>query len=275
VRNNVPNLTGDKVPPRAVLRYKPSAKSSVYASFTLGYKPGLLNVGGGNFTDLNIKPEKIAAYEIGFKYGDRKFSFDTAAYYYDYKNLQVSSYNGVQSILTNAATARIYGIEAQTRYRFDDHFSVNASAAYPNAKYRKFLTAPFYDVAHPDPATGLFPIGDADVSGLEMQHAPKFTASAGAQYGTELARGRLVLSGNLYYTSKFYFDAADEFEQKAYKTLGLRAEWTDPHNRFTVAVFGDNVTDSHYRTQVLPSNFGIGSMWAFPATVAGSLRIKL
>jgi iron complex outermembrane receptor protein len=272
VRVNVPSLKGDRVTPRVVLRYKPTEQSSVYASFTRGYKPGLLNVGGASLTGIVIRPENISAYEVGYKYGTRSFSFDVSSYYYDYKNLQVSGYNGTQSLLTNAAAARIYGLEGEARYSPIDGLNLNVAAAYTNGKYKNFDTAPFYDLSSPF----LYDIGarPGGASGQQMQHTPKITGSAGASYTTAAAGGSLTVSGNLYYTSKFFFDPAGQFPQKAYETLGLRAEWTDPSDRFTLAVFGDNVTNSHYRIQVLPSNFGIGGFSAYPATVGASAKVK-
>ena len=272
IRTNVPSLTGDNVTPRVVLRYKPTEQSSVYFSYTRGYKPGLLNVGGGTLSDLNISPEHISAYEIGFKYGAPRFSFDAATYYYDYSNLQVASYNGTQSLLTNAASARIYGLEAQTDYRMTDDFDINGSFAWTDAEYTKFDTAPFYDISSPF----LFNIGTrpGGASGQEMQRAPKLTATAGARYGFDVFNGHAALSGNVYYTSKFYLDPAGQFPQASYTTLGLRLQWTPNSTPVTFALYGDNVTDARYRTQILPSNFGIGSVWAYPATVGFSVRYK-
>ena len=272
VRTNVPSIDGSKVTPRAVVRYKPTETSSAYVSFTHGYKPGLLNVGGASLQDLVIEPESISAYEVGYKYGLKAFSFDVASYAYDYKNLQISSYNGTQSILTNAATARIYGAEGDLRYSPLDGLNLNLAAAYTDAKYRNFDSAAFYDLSSPF----LYNIGSrpGGASGQQMQLAPKVTGSAGASYTTELARSHLTFSGNLYYTSGFTFDAAGQFPQKAYETLGLRLEWTDPSDKLTLALYGDNVTDSHYLIQVLPSTFGIGGTWAYPATVGGSVKYK-
>jgi iron complex outermembrane receptor protein len=54
----------------------------------------------------------------------------------------------------------------------------------------------------------------------------------------------------------------------------LRVEWSDPSDKLTLALYGDNVTDSRYLIQVLPSTFGIGATWAYPATVGGSVKYK-
>ncbi len=271
-RTNVPSLISNDVTPRVVLRYKPTDRSSVYFSYTHGYKPGLLNVGGGTLSDLNIAPEHISAYEIGYKYGSPRFSFDAASYYYDYSNLQVSSYNGTQSLVTNAASARIYGLEGQGDYRVTDDLDVNASAAWTDAEYTKFDTAPFYELTSPFLYNIITVPGGA--SGQEMQRAPKLTASGGARYGFDIASGRAAISGNVYYTSKFFMDPAGQFLQGSYTTLGLRLQWTPDRTPVTFALYGDNVTDARYRTQILPSNFGIGNVWAYPATIGFSMRYK-
>lgn len=41
----------------------------------------------------------------------------------------------------------------------------------------------------------------------------------------------------------------------------LRAECTDPSNRFTFAVDGDNVTNEEYRTMAQTNATGIGADW--------------
>jgi iron complex outermembrane receptor protein len=107
-----------------------------------------------------------------------------------------------------------------------------------------------------------------------MQRSPDFTASLGANYRFEMLGGDTTLSGNFYYTSKFYFDPTQQSSQDAYGLLGLHAEWVDPSRRYTVAVYGDNVTGQRYRTQVLPNTTGFASVWAAPATWGVSLGAK-
>ncbi|KHK93653.1 TonB-dependent receptor [Novosphingobium malaysiense] len=276
-------LKNDSFTPRAVVRFKPSEESSIYASYTRGYKAGMLNVGG--LSKRPIKPEKINAYEMGFKYEDRVFSLDLAAYYYDYKDLQVSSFQDGAVQLRNAASSEIYGVEGQLRYKVDSHLSVTAGAAWTHARYKKFPNDPYYSycdpvAAAPDPlACGAGGIGSlvqttVDGKGFRMQRAPDFTANLGAAYGFDLGGGRTTFSGNLYYTSKFFFDSAEQFLQKGYATLSLRAQWEDPSQHFTVAVYGDNVTDQRYLTQVQYNTLGVGAVWNAPVTWGVQLGVK-
>jgi iron complex outermembrane receptor protein len=81
-------VSGDRVTPRAVLRYALNDRSSVYASYTKGYKASLTDVVGGGV----VEPESMNAFEIGYKYASRAFSLNLASWYYDYKNLQLSIY---------------------------------------------------------------------------------------------------------------------------------------------------------------------------------------
>ena len=284
----VPNLKGDKFTPRVVVRYKPSNSSSIYASYTRGYKAGILNVGG--LSQVPVKPEKIQAFEVGYKYDARVLSVELAGFYYDYKNLQVSSYQSGQAQIRNAASSEIYGVEGQFRYRVSDAFSVNAGGVWTHARYKSFPNAPYYTWCDPAAAAGsaLWCVPQAlggfgpgaivqssiDASGFKMQRSPEFSGNIGASYKIPLADGNLTLSGNLYYTSSFYFDPEQQFRQDGYALLSLRAQWVDPSDRFTVAVFGDNVTNKRYQTQVLFTTIGTGAVWNSPTTYGVSLGAK-
>lgn len=278
----VPSISGDRFTPRAVIRYKPDDRSSVYASYTRGYKAAIIDVGGtcqnSPYICNDVKPEVIDAFEIGYKYDDRSLSLELSAFYYDYKNLQVSLFEAGTAKIVNAAKSRIYGLDGQVRYRFNDAFEVNVGAAWTHARYVEFTNAPIYTpclsvvplTVTPNPCVnnGLtFLIVPRDLTDVTMQRTPEFTGNIGARYRTELGGGRLTLSGNLYYSSSFFFGPSGiQFPQKGYETLSLRAEWRDPSDRFSIAAYGDNVTNSRYKTQVQYANFGIGSNWSKPVT---------
>ncbi len=283
----VNDLKHNSFTPRVVVRYKPSQESSVYASFTRGYKAGILNVGG--LSQQPVAPEKINAYEVGYKYEDRAFSADLAGFYYDYKNLQVSSYQNGAAQIRNAASSRIYGAEAQLRYRFSSAFNVFGGVAWTHARYTSFKSAPYYSYCDPAVTSFANPLNCAfsgtqsrggivettiDASHFHMQRSPEITANLGASYSAPLAGGKLTLSGNEYYTSSFYYDPEQQFKQKAYALTSLRAQWTDPSERYTLAVYGDNVTNVRYQSQVLFNTLGIGSVWAPPVTYGVQIGAK-
>ena len=274
-------LKNDSVTPRFVIRFKPDHDSSIYASFTRGYKAGILNVGGQSL--VPVKPETINAFEVGYKYDNRVFSFEAAGYYYDYSNLQVSSFQNGAAQIRNAASSEIYGAEASAHYRVSSAFQLNAGVSYTHARYKSFTNAPYYSYCDPSAAAGpmAFTSGvgsltqtTVNASGFQMQRAPEFTANAGASYAFDAFTGRLTLSGNAYYTSSFYFDPSQQFKQNGYEQVSLRAQWVDPSKKYTVAVFGDNVTNRRYQTQGLFNTLGIGATWNSPAVWGVSLGAK-
>jgi iron complex outermembrane receptor protein len=108
-----------------------------------------------------------------------------------------------------------------------------------------------------------------------MQRAPEFTGNIAARYSTDLGGGRFVLSGNLAYSSTVYAGPSGiQFPQKGYENLALRAEWTDSTDRYTIGLWGDNVTNSRYRTQVQYANNGIGANWNKPTTFGVDLSAR-
>lgn len=266
-------VVNDRVTPRVVLRYELSNEASVYASFTRGYKAALIDL-ARETGPAPVRPESLDAFEAGLKYATHGLSFNVASWYYNYKDLQVSSYlpsstGGFLARIDNAATARIYGVEGDVRYQMTPDFTVGASAAYVNAKYKNFPASNRFVFNNVGTLVPQLPF---DSSGLQMQRAPEFTAAADARYEFALAGGRLGLSGNVYYTSKIFFDAAEQFRQDGYALVGVRADWTDPSDQLTLAVYGDNVTGTKYLKQFNTGGFGAG--WGSPSTWGVSLRYK-
>ncbi len=302
---NLDTVKGDRVTPRVVLRYKPTEEMSVYASYSKGYKAAFLDLGGGT-TNRTVKPEKIDAFEVGLKFDNRRISFEAAGFYYDYKDLQVSLYQSGQALIVNAASAKIYGLDAQIRVNVSDHFSFNAGANIIHARYKDFRNAPIYTPCFTistavNPATGRFldpnascgvfdptsinynpagagqayPITPTQLNDVTMQRAPSFTGNIGARYRADLAGGELQLSGNLYYSSKFFFGPSGiQFPQKGYEVLSLRAQWSDASDHYQIAVYGDNVTNSRYKTGVQYGNNGIGANWSKPTTYGIEFGVK-
>lgn len=266
-----PTLTTSRFTPRGVIRYQIDNQSSVYASVSKGYKSAIYNISSTVTPATPILPESILAYEVGYKHAGSDLSYNISGYYYDYTNQQLAQSriinNVPQTSITNAASSHLYGIDADMRYQFDDHFSVNVGANWSHARYKDFQGGPGFDETN-------FRSLVVEASGLRMTRAPDFTTNAGAAYTADLGGGKVVLSGNAYYTSKFYFDLVEQVPQKSYATLDLRVEWTDPTDRYTLALAGKNVTDTHYLNQASQNALGIGAVWAAPATVEGSVRVK-
>lgn len=278
-RVDVPDMDDKQVTPRIALRYEPSEQTSLYASYAEGFKSGILNVGGGTMDHIEVDPEHIDAYEVGYKYHRGDLLVELAAFYYDYKDLQVASYIGASSVIRNAANSTVYGVDAQLRYALTEQWEFSLGGTWLDASYDDFEESQSWSqctdpVFCTGPNAGLFLPSYEDASGNEMQRSPEFTATLGMSYITGLLDGELNLSGTLYHTSDFYFDSSESYRQDSYQLLSLRAQWTDPSGRYTLAVYGDNLTDEHYRSQVLPQFYGTLNTWGAPRTVGVSVGVQ-
>jgi iron complex outermembrane receptor protein len=267
--------------PRLVLRYEIAEDTNVYASFSKGFKSGFINT---QPPYSPVKPEKLDAYEVGFKTARGAFRFDAAAYYYDYKDLQVGAVivvNGVNSsVSANAATAEIYGAEAQFAGRLAENLNVNAGVAYTHARYKSF---PNSLVSLPSPVTGLNsgtcapPAGrqcTQDWSGQRLARAPDWTLQLGLDYAIPASFGEIALAGNGVYTTSMPVSRSDiglngtgyRYEQPDTFVLNLRAAWTLPNKQWTFTVFGNNVTDETTYAVLTGSAFGDYKVENDPAT---------
>jgi iron complex outermembrane recepter protein len=260
---NVPDTahTWGAVTPRAVLRYKLTPDSNVYASFTEGYKSGIIPI--LQTPPTPVAPEKVNAFEVGYKIASSIFSFDTAAFYYKYNNLQIQAYQGTISTTENAAKSTIYGLDSQLAAKLGSHFTARIGAAYTHSVYDSFPGAEDY-VEGPN---GIFLNPSVDASGKELERSPKFTGTLGLGYQTPLARGQLALDADLYASSLFYFDPVNRFSQGAYSVLNLRSTWTTPDSHWAFSLYGTNVSNTKYRIEVLPGPFAIQQAYAEPAAV--------
>jgi len=246
----------DSVTGKVGVQYDVARSQNVYATYSTGYLDGGLNYTVCPTQNV-FNPEKIKAYEIGYKSRlfDNHVTFNISAFYYDFTDLQVSRDVGVNVLTENAAGAHVKGIEAEAYWFPDSHLTFNANFSYLDAKYTDFFSEdplnPFaVGVSRPttiEPGTG--GLVAQDVSGNFLSNAPRFSGNAGVAYRTDTySWGSLVLRTDVAARSHFYLrefnDPLDE--QKAYALVNLSAIWNAPGGRYTVRIFGNNVTNHAY-----------------------------
>jgi iron complex outermembrane receptor protein len=132
----------------------------LYGSLATGYKAGGFNdgcVAGANVGGvacpaaaaveqdyLYYQPEELRAWEAGLKSRllDGRLSFDAAAFYYDYTNLQLSSnaiVSGAPRLLTaNAGQARSRGLELDGELRVGANGRLRYGATFLDAHYAAY-----------------------------------------------------------------------------------------------------------------------------------------
>jgi iron complex outermembrane recepter protein len=254
--------------PRAVLRYALNSTSNVYASYSQGFKSGYVNSGDNPFVTPYVKPvqpEKVYAYEIGYKGRlARGVSLNLAAFYYDYKDLQVYVYSPPVEYYQNAASARIKGLDGDVTINLGRGLTFSAGGAYLDAKYRKFPNAEAYV---PDAAGFGYDVISINASGNRLPRAPKFSGNATLDYRVDTSAGRFGANVSGTYNSGITYDAANEVWQKHYATLGANISFEPAAIKgLRLVLWGKNLTNKTYLSSELESQFVIGGTYAEPRT---------
>ena len=260
----------DDVSPRLVARYELDEESSVYGSYSQGFKAGMLQPSAPSLEPID--PESVDAWEIGYKTDRGALSFNTAAFYYDYQDMQVASFNGTQALVVNAASSTIYGAEFQLSARVAEHWTLGLAAAWTDAEYDEFPGSQPRNLDPTSPAYLQIVAGDA--SGNPMMRTPELSGVASAEYATPLAAGNLRLNATLTYSDEFWFDPNRQFLQDAYALLDLRATWESPGGHFSVTAFAKNLTDEEYLSQLLPGDYAIQQGYAKPRSYGVMLGLR-
>jgi len=262
------DVTFNDVSPRAVIRYEITDNSNVYASWSRGFRSGFISISSPFNT---VKPEKIDAFEVGYKMRRGRFRLESSAFYYDFRDLQVSGsvtdpLTGLPlPLTTNAESAEVYGAEVSVAAEVVKDFNVSLGAAYTHAEYKKFTGAAVNGISpttglnvsacpnpNPPPATITCV---QDFSGRTLNRAPKLTVNLGADYMIKSSIGTWFLSGNVSYSSKFIPTRGDlhpitgehRYGGNAYTLVNVRLGWSpfDDHD-FKISLVGQNIFDKRY-----------------------------
>jgi iron complex outermembrane receptor protein len=119
----------------AAARYHISDSQMAYARVASGFRPGGSN-GVLPGVSPTYGPDKTTNYELGYKasYLDRRLELETALFYIDWTNIQLSALNEYDEGFTvNGNKARSRGAQLSSRYLIGDGFSAQASLTYTDA----------------------------------------------------------------------------------------------------------------------------------------------
>jgi len=189
------------------LAYKSTKNYNLFGTFSTGFKPVGLNLGGlptdnGRvMTELAVvKPERILHYEIGLKSQPLKnLIFNLTVYNSDIKDYQIQvqaeSLQLNRGYLANAEKVRVQGIETDISYTFSN-FYFFTNLAYTEAIYKKFTNAP--------PAledTG--GVNYVDISGGVLPGVSKWAGSTGGEFN--FAGKFLKYEGDYFFALDSYY----------------------------------------------------------------------
>ncbi|MXO65387.1 TonB-dependent receptor [Altericroceibacterium endophyticum] len=243
---------GDRVDWRVSVDYRFSPAVLAYATVSTGFKGG--GVTARPFLPQHAEegdfgPETVTSYEAGLKTNlfDRRVQLNLAAFYNDYKDIQLplsdcSAYGGNPcAVVANAGDGKIYGFEAELNAEPIDGLMIDGSLSLLGSEYTYIAPAVGNSVQDDDPIV-----------------SPEVQFSAGIQYEIGLGdSGSVTPRFDLSYRGKDFRGHAldvvsDEYQYiDAYALANGRLTYRNADRDLSVSLEVLNIFDKYY----MPARF--------------------
>jgi outer membrane receptor protein involved in Fe transport len=223
-----------------------------YATWSQGFRPGLLNrpggkgpgdcpnnaepggIPGGYCVPFSIDSDTVDNYELGWKVDllDGRLRFNGSAFYIEIEDLQTGIFDPSISNLffvENAANAEVKGLEGELTWAPENVEGLTLSGGI------SLLDTEITKV--------LIPTGDV-IEGDELAFAPEFKGNLQARYQWDLSDGMQAhVMGNAAYSDTSYTDiiTINRLELDSWFLLGATAGVST--EEWTAEVYADNLTD--------------------------------
>jgi iron complex outermembrane receptor protein len=268
----------DQFTPKVSLSYDLSDDLTTYASYSRGFKSGGFDMRGDAILTPNTvngyNPETVDSYEIGLKGALNRFSFSSSIFYNEYSDQQVTTQvpavGGIASFVDNVGSSTFYGAEFEGRLEILDSLTANFAVGYLNSDFEEFLRYNLTTMTYED-------ISDQVV----LQNAPEWTGYLGLTWIGDVAGGELAVTPSVAYRGDYsQFEFPNPIlDQQAYTLVDLSVVWTDPSDRFTVGLYGKNLTDEEYKVGAYnfagaAFNNSLIAYYGPPQTVTASVQFK-
>jgi iron complex outermembrane receptor protein len=190
-------------------------------------------------------PEEVTNYELGIKSHlfDDRVNLNSAFFYEDYKNLQVTQLGptvGSGQVTENAAAASIYGVEIEGQWMITPNDHLSGFLSYLRATYDDYKSAV-------DQQTGtVYP----DLSGNSLSHAPRTSGKLQYSHDFSLSNGgTLTPMVAVYYQTSTYLREFNLPVDRVggYTKTNFNLRYLGVNGHWRAEVYGGNLEDKAVR----------------------------
>ncbi|MFS2316688.1 TonB-dependent receptor [Maricaulis sp. D1M11] len=217
--------------------WRPTDTTLFYATYSEGFRPGLLNRPGGaagpnGFTvPFALDTDDVKNYELGWKTDlfDNTLRFNGSAFFVEIENLQTTIFDPSITNLffsDNAANAEIRGIEGDVTWA--------------PAEVRGLTVSGAFSILDTEITEVLTPTNDV-VEGSDLAFAPGFQANVRARYEWDLSNGWLAhVQPQIVYSDDSYSDVIEINKVSI--------------DGYTMAHFSAGVSEDDWRVELFVNN---------------------
>ena len=228
--------------------YRFNPQLMTYASYARGYKAGGFNL---DRVTTNLVPEPSTAFpaetadswELGAKttWLNGTLLLNGTLFWQTFENFQLNTFAGVAFIVESIPEVESKGVDADLIWLGPiDGLTLTAGVTYAKTEYGEF-TASDLTVPSRFPSLSLLP-------GAQMSFAPEWSITGSANYDREIGGLRVLANLSAKYLSD-YSTASDLLpakDQDAYTLLNGRVGFGAADERWTLELWGMNLTDQEY-----------------------------
>ncbi|MFC4209670.1 TonB-dependent receptor [Pedobacter lithocola] len=226
--------------PKINLAYAIEDNSSIYASYSRGFRAGGITQLGSDPSVLPLvpyKPEYSNNFEIGSKntFFDERLSINLAAFYIKLTDAQVPVLvlPDAVTITRNAGELTSKGVELELSAKPVKGLNIDYNFGYTDAKYTSLQL----------PQNG----ATVNLNGNKQIYTPEITSMLAIQYAYELDKSskiNLIARGEWLFTGNQFFDLANQIEQKGYNIYNAKLGVSN--KKFDLFFWGRNLANKTY-----------------------------
>jgi iron complex outermembrane receptor protein len=172
---------------------------------------------------------------------DRRLIVNAAAFFSQYDGIQLTYQVLTSPVTQNAGNAQIKGLELEVQSLVTDHFALNGSVGYMDARYTQISQ---------------FALA---TTGPVLPKTPRWKAALSPEVHTRIAnQGTLRLGVAYTFTSEMFNDVQNTqlLSRPSVNMLDTSASYVSPSGRATFTVGGTNLTNKRYITTGQPQFAG-------------------
>ena len=238
-----------------------SPTNLLYAMVSTGYRPG------GFANGETYQNESLTSYEVGSKNRFSNITLNAAAFYYDYSGFQSlqsasvlidGAYRPVSTVLV--LPAKEYGLDIEASAYLTPNDKVSLSPELMQGTYS---------------GNGSYAGNVVVANGKMLPHMTNFSVSGSYSHDFDLADGSVVTPDvDFHYQTKEItdFDTSNypslnpEFVQNAYGLINSSIDYTSPNGKYSVDVYGKNLSNTVYKLTDTVGGPGVSATLADPRT---------
>ena len=229
--------------PKASLRYRMSDDLMFFGLYSKGFRAGGFSGRPGTYEAASIAydPETVDNYEIGMKseWMDNRLRVNASLYFMKYNDKQeeqsrpTSTGTGQQTVVVNAATAELQGLELEVLAIPMQGLSLTLALGLLDAEYTEFTEL---DFSTPTPT-------EVDISYLKLRRAPDLTASFTPSYEWTIGNGMASVQATWHYIDEMELSFYNSPQSHNPSQNIIDASVNYQHGDLMVSLYGLNLTE--------------------------------